>query len=540
MSRSRFVFRSPVLGLSLLFAACGEDHPPSAETQKAVTVAVVGFESGGWGNLGLAQDGAEVRDVEIGAWTESEFSTMQRKATERMGGDAGDVPIAWSTTWKAKLVLREPVVLIDHELRGKNIVRVIAEAGASLAFTGKVLGTLLPSSGWDIDASVDGADMMGNGGPLQPWHAVAGDVRQGYPVIGNPNMQVRMRSGPRYASQSLLPDALVLGSPEHQRLAAEQQKEDEARVAQQLRAQEQRRQQQLEQQQAMEAAAKKRVEDAERARAEQLEKARRAAAAPRLAPFAAAAAAGHGVMLAVAGSTLRGFVFAEVAYDADKLEARGKGVDLRTLPVRDVAFATAVDAQGNVALTIDGEAKPVALGNATRDVVACSGGLQLFALAEGAARDLAAVVAAAKRDQAGTPAVLTATVLDAAAATERGTSGAPVPMAGDVLHNDRAFPGYAPLFAPAPDLKVEHRVNTKPIVLRLAAPVRGAGLLLRGGARGTVATTLVLNGVHRVEVPAIAAAGAAFLAFPENLELFDVRLEAKGDTRLRGIQLLTK
>jgi len=527
-----FPSRLPIACLAAALAACGASTPPAAAVEPVIAKEVSTFDSGNWGNLGLAPTGIEVVDVELGEWAESEMSVMQRKNVERGGGDASKVPVAWETKWTATLRLKEPVVMIDHELRGRFVVRTIAETGATLPFAGRVRGALLPTSGWDVMAHVDRGDSQ-DGGPLRPWFDAAGEVRNGYPVIGDPNREVRMRSGPRFVSASLLPGAIVLGSEDHAKLAAEQKKADEARAAEWARETERRRQQQVAEQQAAEAAAKKRADDAAEAQ-------RRATAAPRLAPFVAAATSGRGAMLALPASAQRGFVFTEVQHDAATLKTVGKGIDIRTLPARDVAFEAVVDAQGNVALTIDGEAKPVQLGNTVGDAVVCSGNMQLAALTEERARALTAIAAAARRERERAAASLEPAILDAAAVAARANDGAPVALSGEVLQADRPTPQLAAMFAPGTDAKQEFRVNNRPTVLRLAAPTRGAALLLRAGSRGTAAMTVLLNGTLTVEIPATAKDAGCVVVLPPDLEVIDVRLEAKGDTRLRGLHLLSR
>ncbi|MBL8749686.1 MAG: hypothetical protein JNK78_11040 [Planctomycetes bacterium] len=534
-----FPSRLPIACLAAALAACGASTPPAAAVEPVIAKEVSTFDSGNWGNLGLAPTGIEVVDVELGEWAESEMSVMQRKNVERGGGDASKVPVAWETKWTATLRLKEPVVMIDHELRGRFVVRTIAETGATLPFAGRVRGALLPTSGWDVMAHVDRGNSQ-DGGPLRPWFDAAGEVRNGYPVIGDPNREVRMRSGPRFVSASLLPGAIVLGSEDHAKLAAEQKKADEARAAEWARETERRRQQQVAEQQAAEAAAKKRADDAAKARAERAEAQRRATAAPRLAPFVAAATSGRGAMLALPASAQRGFVFTEVQHDAATLKTVGKGIDIRTLPARDVAFEAVVDAQGNVALTIDGEAKPVQLGNTVGDAVVCSGNMQLAALTEERARALTAIAAAARRERERAAASLEPAILDAAAVAARANDGAPVALSGEVLQADRPTPQLAAMFAPGTDAKQEFRVNNRPTVLRLAAPTRGAALLLRAGSRGTAAMTVLLNGTLTVEIPATAKDAGCVVALPPDLEVIDVRLEAKGDTRLRGLHLLSR
>ena len=534
-----FLSRLALACAAAFFAACGANTPPAAAVEPVIAKEVSAFGSGNSGNAGLAPNGVEVVEIELGDWTESEMSVMQRKNVERGGGDASKVPIAWETKWTATLRLKEPVVMIDHELRGRFVVRTIAKAGDTLLFAGRVRGALLPSSGWDVHARVDRDDST-KGGPLQPWFEAAGEVRNGYSVIGDPNRQVRMRSGPAFVSASLLPDAIVLGSEEHTKLAAEQQRLDEARAAAWARETEQRRQQQIAEQQAAEAAAKKRSEDAATARAAQAEARRRATAAPRIAPFVAAAGSGRAAMLTSPASTQRGVVFTEVQHDPATLKTSGKGVDLRTLPCREVAFEAVVDAHGNVALTIDGEAKPVQLGNTVGDAVICSGNRQLTALTEERARELGAVVAAARSERERPAASLVATPLDASAVVARAADGAPLALAGEVLQADRPTPQLAGMFAPAADPKQEFRVGARPTVLRLAAPVRGATLLLRASSRGSAAMNVMLNGTLTVELPATAKDAGCLVTLPPDLDVLEVRVEAKGDTRLRGLHLLSR
>jgi len=49
---------------------------------------------------------------------------------------------------------------------------------------------------------------------------------------------------------------------------------------------------------------------------------------------------------------------------------------------------------------------------------------------------------------------------------------------------------------------------------------------------------VVINGVHRITIPAIAQLGGAVVTLPQDLQILDLRLEADGLAQIRGVVLV--
>lgn len=82
-----------------------------------------------------------------------------------------------------------------------------------------------------------------------------------------------------------------------------------------------------------------------------------------------------------------------------------------------------------------------------------------------------------------------------------------------------------------------YRWVKEPVALRLNEPTTGKALYIKGGGP-TNDLALVINGVHRASITAIAQLGAAMVTLPPDLKILDIRLEAGGTAQARGMVLL--
>ena len=77
----------------------------------------------------------------------------------------------------------------------------------------------------------------------------------------------------------------------------------------------------------------------------------------------------------------------------------------------------------------------------------------------------------------------------------------------------------------------------EPVRHRLDQPLTGGALYVKNGGP-TDNLTVIVNGVHRAVIPAIAQFGAAQITLPADLEILDLCLQAEGTAQARAVMLL--
>lgn len=265
---------------------------------------------------------------------------------------------------------------------------------------------------------------------------------------------------------------------------------------------------------------------------ESLVAAERAAEIARLRAALAVVTGEHGAIVERDRETAFGLLITATALDVEAQLARGTGVDLRALPLREVAVEfTADDRGGRTVLAMTerpGGARTV-LGE---------GGVTVRALH----REERAVIDrfVARANEAGSAAAIVASVeiLDAIARSAREEDAPLVPVVGLVVLGGRAFPQGRPILATRGGELRTTNWTRDALVVRVTEPIQASGIWLRGSKLATGPVAIVVNGVHRAQVDAIPAGGAALITWPEPIDVTELRLEAVEAMSSQGVFLV--
>jgi hypothetical protein len=243
------------------------------------------------------------------------------------------------------------------------------------------------------------------------------------------------------------------------------------------------------------------------------------------------------VITAEAGKEL-GTVVLEAAIDDPKLAVAGRALDLREMPFRELTFEGAVDARGAFTWKSSLGGDPIVYA-ASADKLVSRAGFTIAALSADERAPLDAIIARGKELASAAPAALTVETLDAEAAKAREAQLELVGLAGTVLYRGRVNAAVAPLFAA--DLGASKAFgwrNQEIVAIRASVPARGRGLYLRGTAAASTQCVVTINGVHAATVASIPRLGGVIVAFPAELEVMDVRVQATGAVSMRTIGLV--
>jgi hypothetical protein len=480
---------------------------------------------------------AEVTAIKVAGWE-----------TEALGA-AGNGVEAMSSQWTATLRFLEPIGFVLVQVDGTKVVRVVAAKGDEIAFSGRA-HALKVNSAWQVSAM---ADTDGDGPYKGLWAKAGADnggkITMGYQVIENGLSVSGAGRGSYFQPLSRLQPCVVEGSKEDQALASKiqerQQKDAEAAAARAKEKQDAAQAALREQQEAKAKADAERAEQqrlAAEAQQQQVEEQQRKAAAARheqLLPLLAPLQSPHGAVITTDAPAAMATVLLQIEVDAPNLTAKGKAIELRTMPFREVAFEAKVDTRTGVLTFQPAGGEAIAFGIA-RGAVASRAGHTLAALGDAVRPQVDAVVALGMRLQSAAPVELKVETFDAAEAKAREPQLATVAMSGTEFFRGKIAPTLAPMFAGALTVNKGYAWKGGEVVsIRLAEATKGAGIYLRGAGLPTDNLVVTINGVHRVVVTSIVKAGGALLTLPPDLEVFDVRFEAQGSTQVRAIALVT-
>ncbi|TAH37907.1 MAG: hypothetical protein EYC70_06890 [Planctomycetota bacterium] len=184
--------------LAALLAGCGGGGPPSDAALKAIENAVLGANTAVFdGN----PQGVAVVDIDLKGWEKQEWP-------------GGEMPALHHNEWTAKLRFQEPLVLVVVQINGTKVVRVVADEGEEVAFSGDLTAIKIEGD-WQVEASANTSLM--DAGPWQPLWDRTGGITMGYEVYEGGNMSVAGR-GAAFRPMSTLQPCVVEGSPEEQKL----------------------------------------------------------------------------------------------------------------------------------------------------------------------------------------------------------------------------------------------------------------------------------------------------------------------------------
>ena len=152
-----------------------------------------------------------------------------------------------------------------------------------------------------------------------------------------------------------------------------------------------------------------------------------------------------------------------------------------------------------------------------------------------------ALVALGKKLQAAAPAELKVEIIEAAKVKERQAalqlqaSG----ISGTVLYRGRVEARLSPLFSGNLAANRQYAWKNKEVVaVRMAEPIKGSGLFIRGWIAPSDNLQVVVNGVHKAKIELIPKSAAALVSLPPDLEVLDLRFEALGSVQCPGIALI--
>ena len=253
-----------------------------------------------------------------------------------------------------------------------------------------------------------------------------------------------------------------------------------------------------------------------------------------MAPFFAMFQAKTGVVITTDAPAEMGSVIVESQIDEPKATIRGKGIDLREAPFVEFTFETDIDKFGNLTLTTSHSKTAYAFA-APKNDVAAGRYMALKLLSDADRAKIDGVIALGKRLQSAAQTVLTVEVLDPATAKTRETGLAATGMPGIALYKNAKNDQVAAMFTAQSNGR--YRWSKEPITHRLNEAMTGKAIYIKNGG-ATDNLVVIINGVHRASIPAIAQNGAAVITLPAGLEIFDLRLMAEGTAQARGVVLL--
>lgn len=227
-----------------------------------------------------------------------------------------------------------------------------------------------------------------------------------------------------------------------------------------------------------------------------------------------------------------------LAIDEATCTARGQALDLQALPLREQAVVlSAVDRSGRTLLVLE---PPLAEGLAefgppSAGVFTGAGGARLRALAPPERAALDAFVARARAAASTAPIRATIEVVTAAERSAREATAGLEPLAGTVLLEGRVHPAGRGILPRDTTSATVANWTGAALSIRSDGPTPARALWLRGGRVANGPLEVLVNGVHRIPIAAIEAGAALLIAWPEALDLVELRLTATGAASSMGV-----
>ena len=517
--------------IATLLVGCGRS-PPTKELKAAVERGIRGTRTD---IIDTAPPAAEVVDIKI-----NDLKLIKSATRENAG-----LPV-YEANWTAKLRLNEPYAWVLVMIDGAKVVRTVAKKGEQISIKGSLLASLDEDDDkWRIGASVSG----------EPYEALIRQVTDasgaapifGYSVLNSSGGGGSARTAPRGVSfqpHSKLGKIVEENSEEMKKLVEASneaaRKAQEAAAALQQQQREQREEQQRRAQAEREEQQRRAREEAEERRRLAEEEAKREAEArrrARLLPFVQPFSSPHGAALVRDAGVRLGAVILAAEVDDEKFTVTGNGIDLREMPFREFTFNAAINDRGVLVYTTSHNPAQIEFTRATDSGISASGGLSLSPLGSDERARIDELIATGKRLASVAPGSLHVESLGAEDAKSRPADLSLDPIPGVIIYRDRVDTRIAPLFA-GDISRSTYSWRQETLSLRLAQPLPAKGLLIRGARSATDNLLVIVNGVHRVRIEAIARDGAAIVTLPAGIEIFDVRFEALGAANSRGIAII--
>ncbi|MBI5852179.1 MAG: hypothetical protein HZB39_14290 [Planctomycetes bacterium] len=240
----------------------------------------------------------------------------------------------------------------------------------------------------------------------------------------------------------------------------------------------------------------------------------------------------HGAIVERDRETAFGLLITATALDVEARLARGTGVDLRALPLPDVAVEFAADDRGGRTVLV-----MTRMPAGARTVLG-EGGVTVRALERDERAAIDRVVARARELQAAAPMRCELELLDALARRAREEAASLVAIVGLVTLGDRSFPQGRGILATRDGETPTTNWTRDVLLVRPNDPVLARGLWLRGGKVANGPLEVVVNGVHRVSIDAIPAGGAAVVTWASPIDVIEIALATRAGASTQGLFLV--
>ncbi|MGE0143694.1 MAG: hypothetical protein AB7T19_10445 [Planctomycetota bacterium] len=163
----------------------------------------------------------------------------------------------------------------------------------------------------------------------------------------------------------------------------------------------------------------------------------------------------------------------------------------------------------------------------------------MTALAAADRRSLDDTIAKGNALRTAEPVSLTIEVVPPESAAARLAQLQLVGLQGTVIFQGRVNARLLPLFAADPAARRTLAFKPGEVAsIRLAEPMPGSGLLLRGTTAPSTEFVVTINGVHQLTVPAIPKGADVILALSTAMEIAELRITSNGSVTLRTIGLI--
>lgn len=527
-----------VMLLSVMIVGCGRS-PRTVEVHAAIDEQVRNVRTD---MLEATPESLAVNNIKL-------IDFKQKKSETRANNG---LPV-FEGTWTATVRFLEPYGWIQMSIDGTKIVKAVGKKGDELSVGGFIHARFdEDDEKWHIGATV-------NGDPWEPlWRKVADSSGTapifGYQTATSDGGRGTASRGASFRPYSKLAPMVEENSEEMKQLItvfeAKMQKAQEAAAAlraKQMEEAEARRKKQQEEREAQQKMAQEQAAELQRVRKEEAEERRRVAEAEakkraeedrraRVMPLLQPLQSPRGAVITTDAGLTMGTVILTATVDAEKYTVKGAGIDLRSMPFKEFTFEGEVNDRNILVMRRSTATTPLEFTRVKDGAVLGGAGSSMQALSD-ADRQVIDDLIAATRRLADTKVEIAAEMLDADAAKSRAADMKLAGMTGTIIYRDRNDARVAPMFA-GEISRSNHTWKEETVAMRMREPVKCKGILIRGGRGATDNLVVVINGVHRVRIDAIAPNGAAVVSMPAGTEVIDVRFEALGSAQSRGIALI--
>jgi hypothetical protein len=417
--------------------------------------------------------------------------------------------------WQAAVTMPEDYGYIVTGVDGKNVVRVAAKGGAVVKLSG-VVATEQGASGWvyslpNQDAWASYRNALGMSAEYTVWESGGGRrvVARGTGASGFPLEAV-----------STISDAVEEDSEEGRRLGAL------VMTAEQLR---------------KEGPVMQMPADAgPRQLAVKVVGRMDPAKAGVLKPWFDVLEGKEGDVIGNGAGDEVGMLLTDMVVDEAGGTVTGKGLDMRKMPFAEFTFTGTLGADGGAVtlkMTTSLSGETVVFERVNAKGALEGNGVTLRALDEARRTALDREAALGKKLGSAAAVALQGRVVAPAEVAALQAGLVTEPLTGILTSHGKKAGGFEGLFSGNTMTKRIYTWMKGPLSLRMVEPVQGSAIYIAGGGVSDE-SVVVINGVHRVMLGEIASGASAEVTVPKDLEIMDVRIEARGYMHARGVMLV--